>query len=114
MIARPAAEAGNAVDERWERVLAALAEAGVPRLDLINIVEIPRDFDLGSPRTWARERTARSLVIRDHVEVRDTYTADNRWTGWRVNNLETGRTYGPTRRLGELARYVTEQLRVTA
>lgn len=112
MIARPTAEASNAVDERWERVLATLAEAGVPRLDLINIVEIPRDFDLIRP--MKHRRWARSLVIRDHVEVRDTYTADDRWTGWRVNNLETGRAYGPTRRLGELARYVTEQLRVIA
>lgn len=112
MIARPTAEAGNAVDERWERVLATLAEAGVPRLDLINIEEVPRDIDLIRP--MKHRRTARSLVIRDHVEVRDAYTADDRWTGWRVTNLETGRAYGPARRLGELARYVTEQLRVIA
>lgn len=112
MIARPTAEAGNAVDERWERVLATLAEAGVRRLDLINIEEVPRSVDPWRPTVPIR--TARSLVIRDHVEVRDTYTADDRWTGWRVTNLETGRAYGPTRRLGELARYVTEQLRVIA
>ena len=75
----------SADEARWERLLTALAKAGVPHLDLTNLATT-HEPHLCSP---ASQAPIRSLIIRDKAEIIDTYRRDGRWSGWTVYALTT-------------------------